>query len=96
MGWNEGYRIMEKQVIGLYDAGLLTKEVLNIVMGPFCNSDIERLRRLSCSFSRLSTASQGFDTRPARALSFLNNPARNRLCMLKVEVLTWDFHKSAA
>ena len=41
MGWNEGYRIMEQQVIALYDMGVLTKEVLNTTMQPYCNSDID-------------------------------------------------------
>lgn len=41
MGWNEGYRIMEQQVVALYDKGLLNKEVLNALMQPFCDSDID-------------------------------------------------------
>jgi hypothetical protein len=41
MGWNEGYRIMESQVVSLYDKGLLNKDVLNILMQPFCNKDID-------------------------------------------------------
>jgi hypothetical protein len=41
MGWNEGYEIMEKQVIALYDFDLLNKEVLNALMQPFCNRDID-------------------------------------------------------
>jgi len=41
MGWNEGYTIMEQQVITLYDAGLLNKDVLNALMEPFRDSDID-------------------------------------------------------
>jgi hypothetical protein len=41
MGWNEGYRIMEQQVIALYDAEVLNKDVLNALMEPFRNSDID-------------------------------------------------------
>lgn len=41
MGWNKGYSIMEKQIVGLYDLGVLTKDVLEIIMQPFCNSDID-------------------------------------------------------
>lgn len=41
MGWNKGYEIMEAQVISLYDMGLLNKEILNALMQPFCNSDID-------------------------------------------------------
>ncbi|MGE5631355.1 MAG: hypothetical protein ACM3TR_09700 [Caulobacteraceae bacterium] len=41
MGWNEGYRIMEQQVVSLYDAGLLNKNVLNTLMQPFCDTDID-------------------------------------------------------
>jgi hypothetical protein len=41
MGWNEGYRIMEQQVITLYDAGVLTKEALKALMEPFRDTDID-------------------------------------------------------
>jgi len=41
MGWNKGYSIMEKQVVGLYDLEILTKDVLEVIMEPFCNSDID-------------------------------------------------------
>jgi hypothetical protein len=41
MGWNVGYEIMEKQVVELYDLGLLNKDVLNAIMQPFCNKDID-------------------------------------------------------
>ena len=41
MGWNEGYTIMEQQVVTLYDAGLLNKESLNALMQPYCNTDID-------------------------------------------------------
>lgn len=41
MGWGEGYRIMEQQVICLYDKGLLNKEILDSIMEPFKNTDID-------------------------------------------------------
>lgn len=41
MGWNRGYEIMEAQVIAFYDLGILNKEVLNALMQPFCNTDMD-------------------------------------------------------
>lgn len=41
MGWNSGYAIMEQQVISFYDKGLLTRDILNTLMTPFCNTDID-------------------------------------------------------
>ncbi len=41
MGWNEGYTIMESQVVAVYDCGLLNKNLLNALMEPFKNSDID-------------------------------------------------------
>jgi len=41
MGWNRGYTVMEKQVVGLYDLGVLTKDVLCGVMEAFRNTDID-------------------------------------------------------
>jgi hypothetical protein len=41
MGWNRGYTIMEKQVVGLYDLGVLDKSVLCALMEPFRNTDID-------------------------------------------------------
>lgn len=41
MGWNTGYTIMEQQIISLYDAGMLDKEILNALMEPFKNTDID-------------------------------------------------------
>lgn len=41
MGWNKGYRIMEQQVVCLYDKGLLNKEVLDTMMEPFKGTDID-------------------------------------------------------
>ena len=43
MGWREGYRIMEQQVVALYDAGVLSRDVLNALMEPFRDSDIDEL-----------------------------------------------------
>jgi hypothetical protein len=41
MGWNDGYKIMERQVVELYDLNFLNKEILNAIMQPFCNTDID-------------------------------------------------------
>jgi hypothetical protein len=41
MGWNTGYTIMESQVVSLYDKGVLNKDVLNAIMEPFRDSDID-------------------------------------------------------
>lgn len=41
MGWNQGYTILEAQVIGLYDLGVLTVDVLNVVLEPFRGTDID-------------------------------------------------------
>jgi hypothetical protein len=41
MGWNEGYRIMESQIIAIYDLGLLKKDLLNALMEPFKGTDID-------------------------------------------------------
>lgn len=41
MGWNQGYTIMESQVVKAYDMGVLTKELLNAIMEPFADSDID-------------------------------------------------------
>lgn len=41
MGWSQGFTIMEQQVVDLYDAGALNKEVLHAVMKPFYNTDID-------------------------------------------------------
>lgn len=41
MGWNSGYAIMEKQIIGLYDAGVLTEVILDKIMEPFKNTDCD-------------------------------------------------------
>jgi len=40
MGHHREYQIMEKQVIELYDLGVLNKEILNAIMQPFCYSTI--------------------------------------------------------
>lgn len=41
MGWNQGYSIMESQVITIYDRNLLNKELLDALMEPFKGSDID-------------------------------------------------------
>ena len=41
MGWNSGYAIMENTVITVYDAGVLTKEILDRLMDPFKNTDCD-------------------------------------------------------
>ncbi len=41
MGWNEGYSIYEEIVIGLYDKNVLTQDVLQIVLNPFRDTDMD-------------------------------------------------------
>lgn len=41
MGWNEGFTIFEKTVIGAYDIGKLDKELLKVLMKPYRNTDID-------------------------------------------------------
>ena len=41
MGWNEGYRIMEETVISVYNTGKLTKELLDAIMRPYYDTDID-------------------------------------------------------
>lgn len=41
MGWNQGYKIMEKTVIAIYDSGVLTEEKLTEIMQPYVGKDID-------------------------------------------------------
>ena len=41
MGWNEGYTVMERQVISLYDAGALSPETLKTILEPYRDTDID-------------------------------------------------------
>jgi hypothetical protein len=41
MGWNEGYTVMEQQVISSYDAGTLSKESLLALLEPYRGTDID-------------------------------------------------------
>lgn len=41
MGWNEGFRLMEYNVILLYDYKILTPELLDAVMEPYKNTDCD-------------------------------------------------------
>lgn len=41
MGWNDGWRIAEEQLIALHDLGVLTLPVLDAVMKPFGGTDID-------------------------------------------------------
>ena len=41
MGWNKGFTIFEKTVIGSYDLGKLDKELLKVLMEPYRNTDID-------------------------------------------------------
>ena len=41
MGWNAGYKVMEKTVISLYDKGQLTPELLDTVMEPYKETDCD-------------------------------------------------------
>lgn len=41
MGWNQGYAIMEKQIIEFYNSGDLTRDLLEIVMMPYKGTDCD-------------------------------------------------------
>lgn len=41
MGWSSGFTIIEDQIIGLYDIGVLNKAVLEAVMDPFVGLDVD-------------------------------------------------------
>ena len=41
MGWNKGYEIMEKQIVNLYNIGAMDMNVLDCIMDPFANTDID-------------------------------------------------------
>ena len=41
MGWNTGYTIFEATVIGAYDLGVLTPELLSVLMEPYRGTDID-------------------------------------------------------
>lgn len=41
MGWNEGGRIFEGQIIEAYDAGLLTPKLLDALAEPFKGTDCD-------------------------------------------------------
>ena len=39
MGWNSGYRIIEKNVIDVYNEGLLTAKLLEYINVPYGKED---------------------------------------------------------
>ena len=41
MSWNSGYRIIEKNVIDVYNEGLLTAKLLDILMNPYKGKDCD-------------------------------------------------------
>jgi len=41
MGWNTGYEIFEQTVVGAYDLGVLSKELLAVLMEPYRDTDID-------------------------------------------------------
>lgn len=41
MGWNQGWNIMEHQIIGLYDLGVLNREACLVVLKPFHRTDAD-------------------------------------------------------
>lgn len=41
MGWNSGYKVMESTVVALYDAGVLTAEILDKTMDPYKGTDCD-------------------------------------------------------
>jgi hypothetical protein len=41
MGWNAAYTIVEAQVVGIYNLGVLNKEILEQIVKPFRGTDID-------------------------------------------------------
>jgi len=41
MGWNEGYTVMERAVVSLYDVGGLTADALRAILAPYRGTDID-------------------------------------------------------
>lgn len=41
MGWNGGYTIFEATIIGAYDLGKLDKALLDVLMEPYRDTDID-------------------------------------------------------
>lgn len=41
MGWNAGYTIMEETVIRVYNAGMLTRDLLELLMEPYKGTDCD-------------------------------------------------------
>jgi hypothetical protein len=41
MGWNTGYTIFEETVVGAYNLGLLSKDLLSVLMEPYRDTDID-------------------------------------------------------
>lgn len=42
MGWNQGYTVLEAQIMGLHNGGVLTATVLRALLNPFEGTDIDR------------------------------------------------------
>lgn len=41
MGWNSGFKVMEKTVITAYDENILTSEILDKIMSPYKGTDCD-------------------------------------------------------
>lgn len=41
MGWNQGWNIMEHQIIGLYDLDVLSRDACIVVLKPFYRTDAD-------------------------------------------------------
>lgn len=41
MSWSSGYNIVEQQIINVYNANKLNKNLLDAIMAPFANKDVE-------------------------------------------------------
>lgn len=41
MGWNEGYRLLEETVIGVYNLGKLDKSMVAALFEPYRGTDID-------------------------------------------------------
>lgn len=79
MGWNEGYTVMERQVISLYDAGALSPETLKTILEPYRGTDIDHG---GCMNLRTKDGKSADDV----ILSLLAPVDFERLCSMKKEL----------
>ena len=41
MAWNEGYEILEKTIVDIYDAGRMDADLLKMILDPYRETDID-------------------------------------------------------